>query len=305
MCSCQGSVPPDAPGYVAPLAKARGSVGMEVRAKAEAHQKATPETPKNLPLLFQELVPTHRKGTGKEHQVVEKEEEKGKGVGEKGEEKGKGVGEKGEEKGKGVGEKGDEKGKGVGEKGDEKGKGMGEKGEEKGVGTRTDVGREDPRPRPKAKGKALEDAMVPGMGKGKPQDPRPKARKANVDETWPVEEIPEQKGKGKDYMPTESKGANKGLEEPRGKGYESGKAEPESEPTEEARQSKGEWKGRGKSEDEVPGLTENEIWEAAFRKGMAKGRDQERARPSRRSHSRRHHTDSDRDRRRRKTEHDR
>ena len=106
-------------------------------------------------------------------------------------------------------------------------------------------------------------------------------------------------------MPTESKGANKGLEEPRGKGYESGKAEPESEPTEEARQSKGEWKGRGKSEDEVPGLTENEIWEAAFRKGMAKGRDQERARPSRRSHSRRHHTDSDRDRRRRKTEHDR
>ena len=283
MCSCQGSVPPDAPGYVAPLAKARGSVGMEVRAKAEAHQKATPETPKNLPLLFQELVPTHRKGTGKEHQVVEKEEEKGKGVGEKGEEKGKGVGEKGEEKGKG----------------------MGEKGEEKGVGTRTDVGREDPRPRPKAKGKALEDAMVPGMGKGKPQDPRPKARKANVDETWPVEEIPEQKGKGKDYMPTESKGANKGLEEPRGKGYESGKAEPESEPTEEARQSKGEWKGRGKSEDEVPGLTENEIWEAAFRKGMAKGRDQERARPSRRSHSRRHHTDSDRDRRRRKTEHDR
>ena len=283
MCSCQGSVPPDAPGYVAPLAKARGSVGMEVRAKAEAHQKATPETPKNLPLLFQELVPTHRKGTGKEHQVVEKEEEKGKGVGEKGEEKGKGVGEKGEEKGKG----------------------MGEKGEEKGAGTRTDVGREDPRPRPKAKGKALEDAMVPGMGKGKPQDPRPKARKANVDETWPVEEIPEQKGKGKDYMPTESKGANKGLEEPRGKGYESGKAEPESEPTEEARQSKGEWKGRGKSEDEVPGLTENEIWEAAFRKGMAKGRDQERARPSRRSHSRRHHTDSNRDRRRRKTEHDR
>ena len=272
MCSCQGSVPPDAPGYVAPLAKARGSVGMEVRAKAEAHQKATPETPKNLPLLFPELVPTHRKGTGKEHQVVEKEEEKGKGVGEKGE---------------------------------EKGKGMGEKGEEKGVGTRTDVGREDPRPRPKAKGKALEDAMVPGMGKGKPQDPRPKARKANVDETWPVEEIPEQKGKGKDYMPTESKGANKGLEEPRRKGYESGKAEPESEPTEEARQSKGEWKGRGKSEDEVPGLTENEIWEAAFRKGMAKGRDQERARPSRRSHYRRHHTDSDRDRRRRKTEHDR